>query len=72
MPNPQRTLVTVVTNAESLTTDQRRRYPTEDHRGGAGRTKRHVTTAPYPPNGNRKRPCRLEVVSKEEISKRVV
>ena len=66
-PNPQRTLVTVVTNAEPLATEQKRRYPTEDQRGGA-RTKRHVITTSYPNNGNRKRPCEFELFSPEEIT----
>jgi hypothetical protein len=50
MMNPQRTLVTVVTNAEPLPLEQRTR---QNDSGGPilssmNRTKRHVITAPYP------------------------
>ncbi|CAF3497006.1 unnamed protein product [Rotaria sp. Silwood1] len=46
LPIGQRTLVTVVTNAEPLTSEQRLRP--NNSNGPMHRTKRHVTTAPYP------------------------
>jgi hypothetical protein len=42
----QRTLVTVVTNAEPLPLEQNFRQ--NDSSGSISRTKRHVITAPYP------------------------
>jgi hypothetical protein len=67
-PNPtgQRTLVTVVTNAEPLPIEQRIRHNDSSSSGGGPilRTKRHVITTPYPndrrtQDRNRKRPCRF-------------
>ncbi|CAF2066455.1 unnamed protein product [Rotaria magnacalcarata] len=48
LPVGQRTLVTVVTNAEPLNTEQKLRQ--NNSNGPMHRTKRHVTTAPYPMN----------------------
>jgi hypothetical protein len=61
LPTGQRTLVTVVTNAEPLPLEQRLR---KNDSGPILRTKRHVTTTPYPndrriQDRNRKRPCRF-------------
>ncbi|UJR08466.1 hypothetical protein I4U23_012735 [Adineta vaga] len=46
LPSGQRTLVTVVTNDEPLPLEQRLRQ--NDSGGPMSRTKRHVTTTPYP------------------------
>jgi hypothetical protein len=55
LPAGQRTLVTVVTNAEPLPLEQRLR---QNNTGPILHTKRHVTTTPYPNDRGRKRPCR--------------
>lgn len=66
LPAGQRTLVTVVTNAEPLPLEPRQRF--NQSGGPMSRTRRHVTTTPYPNDRRmqdraRKRPCRLNILA---------